>query len=60
MIMSFLEIENLNAGYGDRACIRDLGMHVEKGEIAVILGPSGCGKSTLLKTISGQIGRAHV
>lgn len=55
MIMSFLEIENLNAGYGDRACIRDLGMHVEKGEIAVILGPSGCGKSTLLKTISGLL-----
>jgi NitT/TauT family transport system ATP-binding protein len=33
--------------------LADIHLHVEPGEIVVLLGPSGCGKSTLLNLASG-------
>ena len=35
--------------------LRDINLHVEKGEFVSLLGPSGCGKSTLLKLIGGLL-----
>ena len=53
--MSFLEISNLSKTYkgSEKACITDLNLTLDKGEILVFLGPSGCGKTTLLKMIAG-------
>ncbi len=50
-----LEIENLNAGYGDFQALFDLGIHVDRGEIVAIVGANGAGKSTLLRAIVGQV-----
>ena len=33
--------------------LRNISMHVERGEFVTLLGPSGCGKSTLLRLVSG-------
>jgi sulfonate transport system ATP-binding protein len=33
--------------------LRDIDLHVEPGEVVVLLGPSGCGKSTLLRLAAG-------
>jgi lipopolysaccharide transport system ATP-binding protein len=33
--------------------LRDISLHVEKGEVFALLGPNGSGKSTLLQIISG-------
>lgn len=48
-----LEIKDLSASYGKHRALAHVGLHVDKGEIVVILGANGAGKSTLLKAVSG-------
>lgn len=50
-----LEIETLNVRYGPIHALRDVSLHVDKGEIVTIVGANGAGKSTLLRTISGLV-----
>jgi len=51
--MSALSIKNCTKSYGDVQILKDINLHVKKGEFLTLLGPSGCGKSTLLKIIAG-------
>jgi ABC-type branched-subunit amino acid transport system ATPase component len=52
--MSFiLNMENIDAGYGDVIIVRDVSVKVGEGEIVAIAGPNGSGKSTLLKSLFG-------
>jgi multiple sugar transport system ATP-binding protein len=39
--------------YGDVSVIDDLNLHIDDGELMVLVGPSGCGKSTALRMIAG-------
>jgi branched-chain amino acid transport system ATP-binding protein len=50
-----LNIENLNAYYGQAHVLKDVSLTVNKGEVVVMLGPNGHGKSTLLKSICGMV-----
>jgi len=50
-----IRVENLTAGYGDVAIIKDINFEVQAGEVLIILGGSGCGKSTLLKHMIGLL-----
>jgi branched-chain amino acid transport system ATP-binding protein len=50
-----LKIRNLQAGYGKLKVLKNISMHVAKGEIVTILGANGAGKTTLLSTISGLL-----
>ena len=50
-----IQVENLTAGYGDVAIIKDINFEVQAGEVLIILGGSGCGKSTLLKHMIGLL-----
>lgn len=50
-----IRVENLTAGYGDIAIIKDINFEVQSGEVFIILGGSGCGKSTLLKHMIGLL-----
>ncbi len=52
---TIIRVENLTAGYGDVAIIKDVNFEVKAGEIFVILGGSGCGKSTLMKHMIGLL-----
>lgn len=52
--MSFLEISNLSAGYGNATVLRNLSLAVDKGEALAVVGRNGAGKSTLLLSIFGQ------
>jgi branched-chain amino acid transport system ATP-binding protein len=53
--MSLLEVEGLEAGYGDVVVLRDVSFTVEEGQVAAILGPNGAGKTTTLRAVSGLL-----
>lgn len=50
-----LRITDLAAGYGGSQVLHSLSLHVDDGEVVVVLGPNGHGKTTLLRAISGLI-----
>ncbi|TQR22475.1 ABC transporter ATP-binding protein [Haloferax sp. wsp5] len=51
--MSLLEIDAIDAYYGESHIIRDLSMSVEEGEITALLGRNGAGKTSTLRCIAG-------
>lgn len=51
--MSLLELDGVNAHYGESHILRDLTMSVEEGEIRALLGRNGAGKTTTLRSIAG-------
>jgi branched-chain amino acid transport system ATP-binding protein len=51
-----LQIERLDAGYGDLQILFDVDLAVDPGEQVLLFGPNGAGKSTLVKAVAGQIG----
>ena len=56
--MSLLEVEGLEAGYGDLTVLRDISFDVNEGQVVTILGPNGAGKSSTLRALSGMIRRS--
>jgi branched-chain amino acid transport system ATP-binding protein len=53
--MSLLEVDGLEAGYGDVVVLRGISFAVEEGRVAAILGPNGSGKTTTLRAVSGLL-----
>ncbi len=49
--MTFLTIDNLQAGYGKLQILFGVDMDIKPNDITVIIGPNGAGKSTVLKSI---------
>ena len=47
-----IRIENLCKSYGDNQVLKDVNLHINKGELVSLIGPSGCGKTTLLRCIN--------
>ena len=54
-VVTMLDIQNLNAGYGEMPVLRAINLAIADGEIVSVVGSNGAGKSTLLKAISGII-----
>ena len=50
-----LTVKDLSHSFGDKQVLKDINLHVDKGEILAIMGSSGGGKTTLLKCISGLL-----
>ncbi|UOY90122.1 amino acid ABC transporter ATP-binding protein [Bacillus glycinifermentans] len=44
--------DQVNKHYGNFHVLKDINLHIKKGEVVVIIGPSGSGKSTLLRCIN--------
>ena len=50
-----IELQHLTKQYGEQVAVRDLSLHVDEGELLVLLGGSGSGKTTTLKMINRLI-----
>lgn len=50
-----LEVNNINAFYGNIQALWDVSLNVNEQEIVALIGANGAGKSTLLHTISGLL-----
>ena len=50
-----LEIENINAYYGDSHILHGVSLSVGEGEIVCLLGRNGAGKTTTILTIMGYL-----
>jgi branched-chain amino acid transport system ATP-binding protein len=50
-----LEVEKLQAAYGDAPALWDVSLRVGDGELVAIVGPNGAGKTTLINSIAGLL-----
>jgi simple sugar transport system ATP-binding protein len=48
-----LRVEHVSKRFGPVTALRDVDLHLRKGEVLGLLGDNGAGKSTLMKIISG-------
>jgi simple sugar transport system ATP-binding protein len=48
-----LRVEHITKSFGPVTALRDVSLHLKKGEVLGLLGDNGAGKSTLIKTICG-------
>jgi len=50
-----LSIRNLRKSYKRRPVIRDVSLHLDRGEVVALLGPNGSGKTTCFYSIAGLV-----
>ncbi|MDQ6522943.1 ABC transporter ATP-binding protein [Nocardioides sp. LHD-245] len=55
--MSMLSITDMYAGYGAGDVLDGVSLHVDAGEVVVVLGANGAGKTTLMRAVAGLISR---
>lgn len=47
-----IKLENVHKSFGKNEVLKGIDLHIEKGQVIVIIGPSGSGKSTVLRTMN--------
>jgi polar amino acid transport system ATP-binding protein len=48
-----VEFHSVNKWFGKLHVLRDIDLHIDRGEVVVVCGPSGSGKSTLIRCVNG-------
>lgn len=52
---NIVEIKELKKSYGKKVVLKDVNLHIARGQIVGLLGPNGSGKTTLIKSLVGLI-----
>jgi arginine/lysine/histidine transport system ATP-binding protein len=47
-----IQVNHLHKSFGKNHVLNDVNIHIEKGEVLVVIGPSGSGKSTFLRCLN--------
>ncbi|MDF2926973.1 MAG: glnQ2 [Paenibacillaceae bacterium] len=47
-----IKVNHLHKSFGKNHVLNDVNLHIEKGEVVVVIGPSGSGKSTFLRCLN--------
>ncbi len=55
--VSLLNVENLEAWYGESHVLHGVSFNVRKGEVVTLIGRNGAGKTTTLRTLIGVVGK---
>jgi len=50
-----IDLKDVSYAYSNISALKDINLHISKGEAVSLIGPNGSGKSTLLKLINGII-----
>lgn len=46
-----IEVKNVKKSFGNLQVLKEIDLHINKGEVVSIIGPSGAGKTTLLQIV---------
>ncbi len=49
------ELKDVSVGYGGTPILKDVNLHIERGQKMAFVGPNGAGKSTLIKAVLGEL-----
>jgi branched-chain amino acid transport system ATP-binding protein len=52
---TMLQVSGLDAGYGPIQVLRGIDLHVDEGEVVVLLGANGAGKTTTIRAICQMV-----
>jgi len=52
---ALIRLDAISKSFGTTEILKDVALHIKKGEFVSILGPSGSGKSTLFNIITGLV-----
>ena len=55
MSSTLLDVNRLDAGYGDFPVLFDIGLRVTEGQAVALVGANGAGKTTLLRCLAGAL-----
>ena len=47
-----LKVKNINTYYGQVHALKNVSLHLRKGEIVTLIGANGAGKTTILNSLS--------
>lgn len=47
-----IKLENVHKSFGKNEVLKGINLHIEQGQVVVIIGPSGSGKSTVLRIMN--------
>ncbi|MCY6369998.1 betaine/proline/choline family ABC transporter ATP-binding protein [Clostridium ganghwense] len=50
-----IELKNIKKSFKNSHVLKNIDLHINKGELVVLIGPSGCGKTTTLKMLNKLI-----